>query len=492
MSSTLLFLLLLRPDAAPVPDEHAVPGDAEITRAVERELLLDPVVPSHAIDVATQDGVVALSGAVSDLLARERATRIAETVRGVRSAVNTMIITGALRPDDEIARDVQDALLDDPATDAYEVTVDVADAHVTLGGRVDSWAERQLAETVAKSVRGVVWVDNGISVSFDESRPDSEIESDVEQRLHWSVLIDDALVDVVVADGIVTLSGTVASAAQKRLAQLEARVSGVRGVDASELRVEPCTRDDAPRDGAPAMPGDDELRLRIERTLTADPRVSAFEVQTSVRDGRVVLAGVVDNLEARRVAERRTRRLLGVASVTNLLKVRPALVRTDDDVERAAREAIARSPQLDAEDITVRVRRGVASLRGMVDSYLVKGLAEDVVARVPGVVDLRNGLVVPQGVYAYDPFVDAWDLRDHGWIPWTMTSTSKTDVQIAADIREQLLWSPFIDAGDVEVRVEDGVATITGRVDTWLEWNAARENAYEGGATSVRNLAVLD
>ena len=38
----------------------------------------------------------------------------------------------------------------------------------------------------------------------------------------------------------------------------------------------------------------------------------------------------------------------------------------------------------------------------------------------------------------------------------------------------------------------DGVATLTGAVDSWNERAAATENAYEGGATWVDNELVVE
>ena len=48
-------------------------------------------------------------------------------------------------------------------------------------------------------------------------------------------------------------------------------------------------------------------------------------------------------------------------------------------------------------------------------------------------------------------------------------------------------WSPFVDEDEVNVEVEDGVATLTGTVDHWGEWKAAEDNAFDGGAWKVRN-----
>lgn len=39
----------------------------------------------------------------------------------------------------------------------------------------------------------------------------------------------------------------------------------------------------------------------------------------------------------------------------------------------------------------------------------------------------------------------------------------------------------------ITVEVEDGVATLTGTVESWGEYRAAAENALEGGAIMVDN-----
>jgi osmotically-inducible protein OsmY len=63
----------------------------------------------------------------------------------------------------------------------------------------------------------------------------------------------------------------------------------------------------------------------------------------------------------------------------------------------------------------------------------------------------------------------------------------KTDWEIKEDIEDELFWSPFVDSNEVRVSVKDGVATLTGVVDTWRERGAAADNAYDDGAKEVRN-----
>lgn len=49
------------------------------------------------------------------------------------------------------------------------------------------------------------------------------------------------------------------------------------------------------------------------------------------------------------------------------------------------------------------------------------------------------------------------------------------------------MWNPFIERSQISVFVEDGVAELTGAVDTWFERQKATAEAYEGGAKSVDN-----
>jgi len=62
-------------------------GDIQITDAVENEIMFDQAVPLANIDVDTADGVATLSGSVNNLLAKRRAARLAESVKGDRKSV---------------------------------------------------------------------------------------------------------------------------------------------------------------------------------------------------------------------------------------------------------------------------------------------------------------------------------------------------------------------------------------------------------------------
>jgi len=298
--------------------------DQQISDAIEDELLFDRAVPATKIDITARNGVVTLSGRVSDLMAKRRAARIAETVKGVRSIVNNIDVSPAKDVSDEAIRnDIISALAYDPAADSYEIDVTVDDGVATLTGEVESWQEKRLAEKVAAGVSGVMGIENEILVDYKTERPDREIEPEIKRALRWDTLVDDALIDVSVNDGNVTLSGIVGSAAEKRLARYDAWVAGVRSVDASELEVERWARDpDLRREKYTYKPAD-SIKQAIRDAMVYEPRVNAAAIEIDVAGSVATLRGTVDNLKAKRAASRVARNTVGVTTITNRIKVRP-------------------------------------------------------------------------------------------------------------------------------------------------------------------------
>ena len=217
------------------------------------------------------------------------------------------------------------------------------------------------------------------------------------------------------------------------------------------------------------------------------PRVSSFNVETEVESGAATLTGVVDNLKAKRTAAQVASNTVGVLRVRNYLKVRPIAVQIDDDVAADAEAALARDPLVTSGDISVVVAAGEAMLYGTVGSAFERAHVEDVVARIEGVTEVRNFLNVPYEGPSYTYRYEDWDplLYDYDFDYGTFSA--KTDREIEEDIESELFWSPYVDADEVEVSVENGVATLNGAVDDWNEWRKAAENAREGGADSVRN-----
>jgi osmotically-inducible protein OsmY len=194
-------------------------NDGEIRSAIQRYLAAETAVPAEDVEIHVNDGVVMLSGSTDNLLQKNRMTRIAESIRGVRAVIDNTRVVPALHEDDAIARDVRTASGAQSASlKIGEITVAVEKGIVTLRGTVDSWVRSRLAERRAMSVRGATKIVNRIAVIPKRHRDNKTIQMDVMKRLQADLYVDASGIDVAVTDGRVHLEGSVRTAAEKRRA----------------------------------------------------------------------------------------------------------------------------------------------------------------------------------------------------------------------------------------------------------------------------------
>ncbi len=179
------------------------------------------------------------------------------------------------------------------------------------------------------------------------------------------------------------------------------------------------------------------------------------------------LAGTVDNLKAKMAAENDAMNTVGVYRVRNHIKVRPDVIPGNQELETRALDALARDPYVDIFNIDIEALNGKVALQGKVHTSFEKEHAEDVVRRVQGVVAIENLLEY-----------------QHEWLP-------KSDIEISQDLKDRLYWHPFVNSDRLEIDVNSGVVTLNGKVDSWLEYSAAEEEAYEAGAKDVRNKLII-
>jgi len=191
-------------------------------------------------------------------------------------------------------------------------------------------------------------------------------------------------ISVTAVDGAVTLGGHVTMIHEKHVAVRAAeRVAAVRAVaDDIEVR-EPSLHDRA----------DDEIGEEIAHLRWAGGPIPD-SVGVQVRDARVILHGDVASGDQRDAAESAVRHLAGVHIVDNLIKVKTQAEPSDSDVERRVREAIARTADLDARSIEVRMDNGIAHLSGQVVTSVALQVALDAAEGAPGVTGVESAIVV--------------------------------------------------------------------------------------------------
>jgi osmotically-inducible protein OsmY len=456
--------------------------DNGVSSAVESDLRLDPAVSHALIQAQVSQGIVTLTGSVNDLPARRRAVRIAESVRGVLGVIDQITVTPEARPDEDIRKDILAALLNDPATESYQVAASVQDAVVTLTGSVGSWAESQLAQRIAEGVKGVKDIHNDISVNYAAQRSDEEMTADIQAVLHWDIWLEGDPLQVTVKNGVVALTGTVGSAIAKTRAGWDAWVNGVLSVDSSGVKVDPAIAGKERRRHESDVRSDGEIKKAVELSFRNDPRLAHNTINVRVEDGIVILSGAVTHLKAEASAAQDARDIIGVSWVDNQLLLQPDMSwPADAEVQKGLNAALTWDPRLAGTQIEAAVINHVAYLGGDVDSVQEKAEAQDVASRTRGVVEVRNHLrVAPESaIFFYDQ--PDYDFETFGAPP------PKSDPQIKKAIEHAFFWSPFVHRDDITVTVDNGVAKLTGTVGSWIGYEEAYQDARHSGAVDVIN-----
>ena len=175
-------------------------SDPGITTKVKAKLAADDTVKSYRIDVDTKDRVVTLSGQVDTAVAKARAVELARATEGVREVIdNTTIVAGVTPPGG----------VDDAAATSGR------DAAAKAGAKIDE-AQKKAGDTADRA---------GASIE------DAALTAKVKTKFLADTKISGLKIDVDTRNNIVTLSGTVPTAAERAHAVSVAKATdGVKSV----------------------------------------------------------------------------------------------------------------------------------------------------------------------------------------------------------------------------------------------------------------------
>lgn len=205
-------------------------------------------------------------------------------------------------------------------------------------------------------------------------KSDQQLQTDVQNQLCFDTRVDAAAVGVSARDGVVTLSGTVDSWAQRHAAQQSAhRVAGVR---------------DVANDVVVRVPGalgrtDADIAKAARQALEWDVRLPDEDIQTTVARGVITLEGAVECLSQCVDAEEAVRHLAGVQGVDNKLTVAPKA--TPVDVRAAVCDALSRQALGEARSFDIALVDGCVTLSGTVHSWAERQAALNAAGATAGV-----------------------------------------------------------------------------------------------------------
>jgi osmotically-inducible protein OsmY len=210
---------------------------------------------------------------------------------------------------------------------------------------------------------------------------DEDIQREMLLELKWDARIAPNEIGVAVKNGVVTLTGDVDTFGKKWAAERAAlRVRGVKGV-ANEIEVRLAPQNQLT---------DPQIAEAATRALALDTIVPADAVKVTVSHGWVTLQGEVDWQYQRREAERVVRNLRGVKGVSNLVSLRPRTGPSPAELRKKIEDALVRTAETDAENITVLTEGSKVILSGTVRSWAERREAERVAWQAPGVTAVEN------------------------------------------------------------------------------------------------------
>jgi osmotically-inducible protein OsmY len=375
--------------------------DYDIYQDVLQRILNSSSIKTRNIDLEVSEGNVTLLGNVESWTEADQADLLASETKGVKSVTNDLIVTyPKKRPDKDILKDVQAALVRDAYLTGLPISVSVKDGVVTLKGEVGTAYQKERAASDVRWIWNVVRVDNKLSVQWwanEETRKkpavptDAQLKQTVTDELYQDLRITDpGNISVDAFSGDVTLRGSVPTFQQKRIAAKDA--NGVVGVFwvTNRLQVNEKPRSDR------AILDDVRFDLDTDYALGYPDFITA-----KVKDGVVTLTGDVNNFWEKEHAYDVSSRIKGVRSVINNIKLNYSSEYTDASIRNRIQERLAENAETMwiADDIKVTVNNGIVTLSGTVNYWSEYDTADSVAFNTDGVWEVLNNLNVRDYTY---------------------------------------------------------------------------------------------
>ena len=216
-----------------------------------------------------------------------------------------------MKTNEELQKDVQNAIKWEPLLNAAEIGVTVKDGVVTLTGTVNSFAKKAEAEDAAKSVAGVNAVVEKIELKFGADwtkRDDNEIANEVLNAIKWHWDIPNDKIKVKVEKGRVTLDGELHWNFQREAAKDAVKnLLGVTGVS-NNITIK-------------AESHDKIEKTKVESALNANWAINTQDIKVSVLGTKVTLSGIVNSWYQKEEAVRIAWNTPGIWAVDDQLEV---------------------------------------------------------------------------------------------------------------------------------------------------------------------------
>ena len=205
--------------------------------------------------------------------------------------------------------DVMEKLNFEPGLDSSNIAVSIindnnVDNIVMLGGKMQSYAEKHIAEEAVEKIKKVRGVANEIEVdvSLKYKRSDVDIAKAAINALRWTVLVPHEKIKVATENGCLTLVGEVNDLYQK--ARAHDAVKNLFGVLTiiNEIKVITNVKPTA-------------VKETIIKEFERNARIDANNIQVEVEGTKIILKGRVKNFDEYKEAKNAALSISGITEV---------------------------------------------------------------------------------------------------------------------------------------------------------------------------------
>jgi len=238
------------------------------------------------------------------------------------------------------------------------------------------------------------------SSSVRAASTDDRIESSAAKSYTFKTYLKDDAIKVEAKEGVVTLTGTVADASHKSMAEnTVASLPGVTSVD-DQLKI---------NGEQPAEHSDAWITTKVKTALLFHRNVSATGTTVYTKDGVVTLQGVADSAAQKELTTEYAKDIDNVKSVNNQMTITKTPVTPDatvgDKIDDASITAQVKSSLLShsstsALHTSVTTTDGVVTLSGIAKNDAEKSLVTKLATDINGVTSVINNMTIAVPVAA--------------------------------------------------------------------------------------------
>jgi hyperosmotically inducible periplasmic protein len=223
---------------------------------------------------------------------------------------------------------------------------------------------------------------------------DGRIEASARNSYVFKTYLTEDSIKTKSQDGMVTLTGTVADASHKSMAQ--ETVEGLPGVITVNNRLKV-------KDGSPAEHSDGWLSWKVETALLFHRNVSATGTKVTVVDGIVSLNGEASSMAQKELTEEYAKDVEGVKEVKNEMTIAATSAKPsetmgekidDASITAQVKSSLMSHHSTSVIKTTVHTKEGVVTVTGIAKNAAEKSLVTKLATDIYGVNNVVNNMTV--------------------------------------------------------------------------------------------------